>query len=217
MKRRSNLLSLTLCVSLGLHGCLLFLWSFHYSDIQRASIQKSSAKTISLVNLDMLEPPAPEKPLPLPEKPPRPPPPLLPEQAATEPEAPAELFVSLEAPPGNADPPLEPDKPPASPPEEPSAAAENRIYLKNNYEYIQLHIRNKLIYPPEARSAGIQGVAELSFVIHTDGHVSNVTVTASSGSEMLDASAVEAIYSAAPFRPPPNRARLIMPVAFRLR
>ncbi|MDR0641112.1 MAG: energy transducer TonB [Treponema sp.] len=82
---------------------------------------------------------------------------------------------------------------------------------------MQRHIRNKLIYPPEARRAGIQGVAELSFVIHTDGHVSNVRITVSSGSEMLDASAVEAIYSAAPFRPPPNQARLVIPVAFRLR
>jgi protein TonB len=181
--------------------------------MQRAAKQKSSAKTISLVNLALIEPPAPDRPLP--EKPPRPPP--RPEPIAAEPEAPAETFVSLEAPPEKAGPPLEPDEPPAAQPEEPGSAAETRSYLKNNYEYIQLHIRNKLIYPPDARSAGIQGVAELSFIIHTDGQVSNVRITVSSGSEMLDASAVEAIYSAAPFRPPPRQARLVMPVAFRLR
>jgi protein TonB len=177
--------------------------------MQRASKQKSSSKTFSLVNLALPEPPAPEKP------------PPLPEPAAVEPEAPAETFVSLEAPPEGAGPSFESNAPPASQPalpsEEPGSAAETRAYLKNNYDYIQLHIRNKLIYPPEARSAGIQGIAELSFIIHTDGHVSNVRITVSSGSETLDASAVEAIYSAAPFRPPPNQARLIIPVAFRLR
>jgi protein TonB len=186
------------------------MWSFQYPDMPRALGQQNSVKAISLVNLALLEPPAPEEPPP-PKPIPRPPPP------AAEPEAPAELFVSLEAPPENADPALEPDDPPVAPADEPGAAAETRAYLNNNYGYIQLHIRNKLIYPLEARSAGIQGVAELSFVIHTDGQVSNVTITASSGSETLDASAVEAIYAAAPFRPPPSQARLVIPVAFRLR
>jgi protein TonB len=178
------------------------------------SKQRTSAKAISLVNLALIEPPVPETPPPPRETPPSPP--LVPEPPAAEP---AETFISLEAPPESADP--EPAAVPASLPDplpaEPDNAALMRAYVKNNYEHIQRHIRNKLIYPPEARNAGIQGVAELSFVIHTDGHVSNVRVRVSSGSETLDASAVEAIYSAAPFRPPPNQARLIMPVAFRLR
>jgi TonB family protein len=133
----------------------------------------------------------------------------MPEPPAEEAADPAETFVSIEAPPENPSP--EPE-PPAPPPPSPAQA-----YLKDNYAYIQRHIREKLVYPPEARSAGIQGIAELSFVIHTDGSVSNVRITRSSGSETLDASAVEAIYSAAPFRPPPNQARLVMPVAFRIR
>jgi protein TonB len=128
-----------------------------------------------------------------------------------------ETFVSLETPPENAGPPLGPDEPSASGPEKPDNAAETRSYLKNNYDYIQLRIRNKLIYPLEARRAGVQGVAELSFIIHPDGHVSDVGITVSSDSETLDAAAVEAIYAAAPFRPPPVQARLIIPVAFRLR
>jgi protein TonB len=99
----------------------------------------------------------------------------------------------------------------------PEAAALDRAYVRSNYEYIQRHIRENLVYPQQARQSGVQGVAELSFVIHTDGHVSNVRITVSSGSETLDASAVEAIYAAAPFRPPPRRSRLVMPVAFRLR
>jgi protein TonB len=135
---------------------------------------------------------------------------------------PAETFVSLEAPPENPSPEPEASsdstegadstEPPAPPAPSPAQA-----YVRDNYANIQRHIREKLVYPPEARSAGIQGIAELSFVIHTDGQVSNVRITRSSGSETLDASAVEAIYSAAPFRPPPNQARVVMPVAFRIR
>jgi protein TonB len=219
MKRRPKLLSLTLCVSLGLLGGFLFMLSFQYQDNQTAPKQETSAKAISLVNLALIEPPTPEKSAPPREAPPPPPP--IPEPSVTEPEAPVETFISLKAPPESTDISSEPAEVPASQPpppsEEPGNAALTRSYLKNNYEYIQRHIRNKLIYPPEARRAGVQGIAELSFVIHTDGHVSNVRITVSSGSETLDASAVEAIYSAAPFRPPPNQARLVIPVAFRLR
>jgi protein TonB len=225
MKRRPNLLSLTLCLSLGLHGCLLFMLSFHYSGGQRRPAQNASAKVISLVNLALIEPPPPERPVPKPAPPRAAPPPSTPEPPGTVAEEPvpepAETFVALEAPPESADAPSEPAEVPTSrpagPSEEPGNAALTRAYLKSNYEYIQRHIRNKLVYPPEARRAGVQGIAELSFVIHTDGQVSDVRITKSSGSATLDASAVEAIYSAAPFRAPPNQARLVIPVAFRLR
>jgi protein TonB len=218
MKRRPNLLSLTLCLSLGLHGCLLFMLSFQYQDGQREPAQKASAKAMSLVNLALIEPPK-EKPAPPREAPPPTPEPVaIPEAPVAEP---VETYVALEAPPESAGAPSEAVEPPASrpapPAKEPGDAALTRTYLKNNYEYIQRHIRNKLVYPPEARRSGVQGVAELSFVIHTDGQVSDVRITTSSGSATLDASAVEAIYSAAPFRPPPSQARLVIPVAFRLR
>jgi protein TonB len=217
MKRRPKLLSLMLCLSLGFHGCLLFMLSFHYQDNQGSPAQKASAKAISLVNLALIEPP-PEKPPPPREAPPPTPEPPVAEEPVPEP---VETFIALEAPPESAGVPSEAVETPASrptgPAKEPGDAALTRTYLKNNYDYIQRHIRNKLVYPPEARRAGVQGVAELSFVIHTDGQVSDVRITTSSGSATLDASAVEAIYSAAPFRAPPNQARLVIPVAFRLR
>jgi protein TonB len=191
--------------------------SFQYRDSQGAPKQKGLVKYFTLVNLALVEPPRPRETPPRPEPAQPEPPPPKPPEPATEP---AETLIALEAPFESADAP-EPasveDPQPSDPPEEPDSAALARTYLRNNYEYIQRHIRNKLVYPLEARNAGIQGVAELSFVIHTDGHISNVTITTSSGSETLDASAVEAIYSAAPFRPPPRQARLVIPVAFRLR
>jgi protein TonB len=199
-------LSLTLCVSLGFHGCLLFV-SFRYQNIQGTAKQKLPDRNVSLVNLALIEPPTPEK---LPEPPiPNPEPPGV-ESEPAETEAPVETFISLE--------PSPPDHSTSADPQAESRGASGiRAYLKSNYDYIQRHIRSNLIYPPEARQAGIQGIAELSFVIHIDGQVSDVKITLSSGSEILDASAVEAIYSAAPFRPPPSKARLIIPVAFRIR
>jgi protein TonB len=187
---------------------------FQYED-QGAAKLPSPTRTISLVNLALAPepPPMPEPPAVKPESPA-----AEPELSPAEPEAPAEIFISLETPsPGPVETAASPLNFPASPPAKSGGAAETRAYLKRNYDYIQRHIRSKLIYPPEARRAGIQGVAELSFVIHIDGQVSDVKITVSSGSETLDASAVEAIYSAAPFRPPPSQARLIIPVAFRLR
>jgi protein TonB len=213
MKKRPNLLSLTLCVSLALHGCLFFMSPFRTSRYRTAPLRPSPFNAFSLINLAVLEPPVPENPPPLAEPPPRPPPLPEPPAAVTDP---AETFVALEPPPESAPPEPEPpaDSPEPSAPPPPSPA---QVYFKDNYAYIQRHIREKLVYPPEARDAGIQGIAELSFVIHPDGQVSNVQITKSSGSETLDASAVAAIYSAAPFRPPPSQARLVMPVAFRIR
>jgi protein TonB len=213
MKKKPKLLSLTLCVSLGLHGCLFFI-----SPVSRprytAPPGSAPFKAFSLVNLMAIEPAAPEKPPPPAEPPPRQAPLQEPSAIAvpeTAPEAaaePAETFVTLETPPENPSPEPAPLPPPPSP---------AQAYLRDNYASIQRRIREKLAYPPEAFRSGIQGVAELSFVIHTDGSVSEVRITRSSGSETLDASAVEAIYSAAPFRPPPSQARLVMPVAFRIR
>jgi protein TonB len=212
MKKRPNLLSLTLCVSLGIHGCLLFISPLRMPRYQTAPPRPSPFNAFALVNLAVIEPP--ESPPPPAEPPPRKAP--APEPPADTPAEPAETFVSLEPPPENASPEPEAPADPAEFPA-PSPPSPAQVYVKDNYAYIQRHIREKLVYPPEARSAGIQGVAELSFVIHTDGQVSNVRITRSSGSETLDASAVAAIYSAAPFRPPPSQARLIMPVAFRIR
>ena len=45
-------------------------------------------------------------------------------------------------------------------------------------------------YPSVSQRLGEEGVTTLSFTVSTDGHVSNVTVAKSSGSERLDSAAV---------------------------
>jgi protein TonB len=97
-------------------------------------------------------------------------------------------------------------------------AAEKNAYIKKNYGYIQRRIRDKLIYPSQARRAGMQGLAEVLFTIHLDGSVSGVSLYVSSGQAMLDQAALEAVYAAAPFKPPPPSVlKMVIPVSFKLR
>jgi protein TonB len=218
MKRKNNLLSLMLCVSLVFHGSIFFLFSVYSVNypMPAQSAAPFAEDAFALVNLALIEPTAPEAPPPL-----SPPPP--PELSAALPDdiaaiGPAENFVSLEEIlPVNAglSPPVETVSSVAT--SQTGEAALSAAYVKRNYDYIQRRIGEKLVYPPQAKRTGIQGAAEISFTIQKDGRVSDVTVVSSSGSELLDTAAVEAIYAASPFRPPPAQARLSIPVAFRLR
>ena len=90
-------------------------------------------------------------------------------------------------------------------------------YLKGNYEYIKRRVRQYLVYSPQAKRMGIQGMVTVSFTIQQDGRVRDVAVSKSSGYSLLDESALEAVRSAAPFAAPPESARVIMPVQFSLR
>jgi len=97
------------------------------------------------------------------------------------------------------------------------AAVRTAEYVRRNYSYIQRRIGNKLVYPSQARRAGIQGITELRFTIHEDGSVSGVTVRASSGYAILDEEAVAAVFAAAPFPRPYSPARIAIPISFKLR
>jgi protein TonB len=100
------------------------------------------------------------------------------------------------------------------PPQNGEAAA----YIKKNFDYIQRRIKDKLVYPAQAKRMGVQGKTEIIFTLHADGTVSAVSVRLSSGNELLDKAAVDAVYAAAPFKPPPpSQARLVVPVVFSLR
>jgi protein TonB len=95
-------------------------------------------------------------------------------------------------------------------------SAGTEVYIKSNYNYIQRRIRDKLVYPPQARRAGIEGKTELIFTIYENGKAGGITVRVSSGDERLDRAAVEAVNAASPFPRPPAEARLRLPVVFRL-
>ncbi|MDR0356052.1 MAG: energy transducer TonB [Deltaproteobacteria bacterium] len=90
-------------------------------------------------------------------------------------------------------------------------------YVKGNYEYIKKRIRQKLVYSPQAKRMGIQGTVTVAFVIQNDGRARNVSVAKSSGNDSLDESAVQAVEKASPFPPPPEAARIVVPISFSLK
>ncbi|MDR3341179.1 MAG: TonB family protein [Treponema sp.] len=208
----------------GFHGFLLFFTVFNMKT--RVILPETGPKVMKLLDISELS---------LPEEPPAVPPPVAPPQPKKPPVIPqqttepiAAIMVETEE---------IAETPELSVPEsglqqgasvnrasgdaEAAEGAQNAAlttaYIQKNFNYIQRRIRDKLLYPPQAKRTGVQGNAELLFTIHADGTVSDIRVRVSSGHELLDKAAIDAIYAAAPFRPPPVRARIAVPITFKLR
>jgi periplasmic protein TonB len=206
--------------------CLLFMMiSFKTSRIN-SETGKEPERYISLVNISLLEPPLVEIQVVLSA------PAVLPNTVPDE--APAENFIVIEEPPHltewesetaiaiGADTQMVSETAVAISAERRfeaanGAAARTAEYVSRNYNYIQRRIGNKLVYPPQARRAGMQGITELGFTIHEDGSISGVTVRASSGYAILDEAAAAAVFAAAPFPRPHTPARIAIPISFKLR
>ena len=89
-------------------------------------------------------------------------------------------------------------------------------YLKANFSYIKDMINRKLEYPKIARKMGWEGQVRISFTILASGESRDIRIIHSSGREMLDKNAVEAVKNASPFPRPPAEARIIVPIVYRL-
>ncbi len=89
-------------------------------------------------------------------------------------------------------------------------------YLNEHFAYIRDTVLKNLSYPSIARRMGWSGKVMLSFFILHDGSVNGIKVIQSSGVELLDKSAVEAVRKAAPFPRPPAEAEVVIPVVYRL-
>ncbi|MDR1045490.1 MAG: energy transducer TonB [Candidatus Adiutrix sp.] len=92
-----------------------------------------------------------------------------------------------------------------------------KSYLNANFSYITRHIRRKMVYPEEAKRQGVTGTAAVAFTINRSGQASNIRITRSSGSQLLDQAALSAVQRAAPFPPPPAPANVSIPLRFGLR
>lgn len=90
-------------------------------------------------------------------------------------------------------------------------------YLAEQFNYIKELIWKNSIYPSMARKLGVEGRVVLAFVILPNGTVEDVRVTLSSGSSILDSSALDAVRRASPFPMPPVEAEIVIPVVYRLR
>ncbi|MDR1411254.1 MAG: TonB family protein [Spirochaetaceae bacterium] len=224
------LFPVVLCASVFFHAGFFFLLAVEIPGASDPRGRDTPERAFSLVNIALIEPAAPEPP------PSRPEPILLPEAPSPEPlpvpdNAPAENYIiTTEEETAAADREAQDPAPPVqaesagpggraaeSSGRTAEAAALTAEYVKRNYNYIQRRIRDRLVYPSPARRAGIQGVTEVSFIIHEDGRVSAVTVRAGSGHAVLDEAAVATILAAAPFPAPPAAARIAIPISFRLR
>jgi len=83
----------------------------------------------------------------------------------------------------------------------------------------RLHAKKR--YPPEARARGIEGTAEVSFLLEADGSVTDVALAKSSSHALLDEEVLALARRAAPFPPLApelglRRWRLTVPIRFGL-
>ncbi|MDR0710115.1 MAG: TonB family protein [Spirochaetaceae bacterium] len=225
--RKHYLLPAVISASVFFHIGLFFLITVKIPGASESPEQKAPENVFSLINVALLEPAAPEPPPIPPPKPPPPEPPPVPGN-----DAPAENYIVTEE--ENAAAVTQADRQdPVPPVQAESGGTDNRAaavsarnteaaaltaeYVKRNYNYIQRRVRDRLVYPSRARRAGIQGVTEVSFIIHEDGSISAVTVRTGSGHAVLDEAAVATVSAAAPFPRPPAPARIAIPISFRLR
>jgi protein TonB len=64
-----------------------------------------------------------------------------------------------------------------------------------------------IVYPREAKKNGYVGVPKVGFAILKDGTAENIHIVVSSGHEILDQSAMEAVRKSFPFDKPPRALR----------
>lgn len=85
---------------------------------------------------------------------------------------------------------------------------------------LSLFLENNLNYPSEARESGVQGIVFVSFIVESDGHLSNVKVLRSLGSG-CDEEAIRLVKSMPNWKPGKHRGAAvrvsyILPVKFKL-
>ena len=86
------------------------------------------------------------------------------------------------------------------------------------YRYLSNHIK----YPPSAKEAGIEGVVAVSFVVNTDGSITNVTVKEGQGlTKALNEEAIRVVKNMPKWKPGKQRGRPVrvqyrIPIRFSL-
>jgi len=91
-------------------------------------------------------------------------------------------------------------------------------YAEENLGRIRTILSERLKYPKNAVRLKQQGESTLTFTLGTDREVSQITITQSSGFELLDDAAKELIeISASEFPKPKKAVRISVPIAYKLR
>lgn len=90
-------------------------------------------------------------------------------------------------------------------------------YLRTNYDYIREIVMKNLSFPASARKRRLSGRIEVSFIVGKDGRVEDIHLDSSSGHALLDMNVASAVRRSAPFPAPQQRARISLPIVFRLK
>lgn len=100
-----------------------------------------------------------------------------------------------------------------------TSAAEGSEGIEASIAYARAlgkRLQDGLVYPEEMRTAGIHGTTTIAFEVAEDGalHQETLKVAKSSGFPSLDASALSAASSSAPFEKPPRKMTIQIAMAF---
>ncbi len=110
-----------------------------------------------------------------------------------------------------------PSRPTSSPTDESRRVALEEIFLRERLSVITDIVQRHINYPPIARRMGWEGKVLVSFVLEPNGDIRNLKVLKSSGYEVLDKEALEAIRrSYRDFPKPPVSVVVKLPINFRL-
>lgn len=91
--------------------------------------------------------------------------------------------------------PVAPQAPKAMPPA-PPAPVSNPSHEANYVQLIRRQIEQHKVYPALARTLDMSGTVEVSYVINRQGKLIDVEIAATSGSEILDKAALQAVRAA---------------------
>lgn len=88
------------------------------------------------------------------------------------------------------------------------------------YGAMYAKLAEELVYPAQARKAGIEGKVYVQFIVDTDGSLTDITVVKGIGAG-CDSAAIAAMSKMGPFTPPMQRGkavrqRIILPITFKL-
>ena len=106
--------------------------------------------------------------------------------------------------------------------EDPLTADEQKNLWAGYTSAVRKMIANAKVYPPKARDKGQQGKIDLSFKLGKHGELLKLLIENSSGNNILDDAARNAVENAGPFPPIPEKLNkqyvlLELPISFVLR
>jgi protein TonB len=96
-----------------------------------------------------------------------------------------------------------------------SAAPADSPWAREQTAEIRRRVLARLSYPRPARTMGWEGVVVVSFFIVPGGQATGIAVSRSSGHDVLDQAAMQAVAASVPLPSPPVPQAILLPVRFR--